>query len=102
MTFLSSLHDPKHEMYAIYYSIALVVIMLTATLMASGIFENNSIEGIMIFFEGFVSLFMLSRNEKVSHAFSSHLSKTKSCFKNCYVLITKFIGKESGDSNFSI
>jgi len=91
MAILSSLHDPKHERYAIYYSVVLVVVMLFATLMASGFIETMSIEGIMVFFEGFVSMFMLSRNEKVAHAFSSHMSQTKCFFKNGYGSIAKFV-----------
>ncbi len=93
MTFLASLHDPKHERYPIYYSVVLVVVMLIAILMVTGVFESSPIEGTMVFFEGFVSLFMLSRNEKVANSFASHLSQTKSFFKNCYGSIAKFVGR---------
>ncbi len=80
---LSSLHDPKNERYAIYYSVILLIVIITVTLLITGIFEIGPIEGSMIFFEGFVALFMLSRHEKVSHSFSNHLSHVNVNLKNC-------------------
>ena len=75
MKILSSLHDPKKEKYAVYYSVILVVMIITITLFVTGIFEISPIEGGLMFFEGFVALFMLLRHEKVSNSFSNHLSK---------------------------
>ncbi|MHA7647463.1 hypothetical protein [Nitrosopumilus sp. S4] len=83
MKILSSLHDPKKERYAIYYSAILLVIIISVTLLVTGIFEISVIEGSMMFFEGFVALFMLSRHEKVSQSFSIHLSKLNINLKNC-------------------
>jgi len=37
--------------------------------MQQGVFQS-----VMVFFEGFFSLFMLSRNKKVANAFLSHLA----------------------------
>ena len=75
MKILSSLHDPKKERYAIYYSIILVVVIITTTLLVTEIFEITPIEGMMMFFEGFVALFMLTRHKKVSQSFSEHLER---------------------------
>ena len=75
MKILSSLHDPKKERYAIYYSVILVVVIIAITLLVTGIFEISPIEGTMMFFEGFVALFMLTRHKKVSQSFSEHLEK---------------------------
>ena len=36
-------------------------------------FETSPIEGMMMFFEGFVALFMLARHKKVLQSFSEHL-----------------------------
>lgn len=75
MKILASLHDPKKERYAVYYSVILLVIIISVTLLVTGIFEISPFEGSMMFFEGFVALFMLSRHEKVSISFSNHLTK---------------------------
>ena len=75
MKILSSLHDPKKERYAIYYSVILVEVIIAITLLVTGIFEISPIEGTMMFFEGFVALFMLTRHKKVSKSFSEHLEK---------------------------
>ncbi len=86
---LSSLHDPKKERYAIYYSVVLLIVIIAVTLLITGIFEISPIEGSMMFFEGFVALFMLSRHEKASHSFSNHLSHLNVNLKNCYNSISK-------------
>ncbi len=89
MKIFSSLHDPKKERYAVYYSVILLVIIISVTLLVTGIFEISPVEGTLMFFEGFVALFMLSRHEKVSHSFSNHLSKINVNFKNCFNIISK-------------
>jgi len=89
MKIFSTLHDPKKEKYAIYYSVILVIVIITVTLLVTGIFEISPIEGTMMFFEGFVALFMLSRHKKVSHSFSNHLSQLNLNLRNCGSLISK-------------
>ena len=84
MKILASLHDPKNEKYAIYYSVILLVVIISITLLATGVFEVNPIEETMMLFEGFVALFMLSRHEKVSHSFANHLEKLNVNLKNYY------------------
>jgi len=73
----SSLHDRKKSRYPVYYSTVLVIVTITAVLLVSGNLEITVIEGTMIFFEGFVSLFMLARHDKVGNDFMSHLIQVK-------------------------
>lgn len=68
----------------------LVVVMIIVTLVVTGIFKVSPIEGTMMFFEGFVALFMLSRHEKVSSSFSNHISQINLNLKNCGSVISKF------------
>ena len=75
MKLLSSLHNPKHSKYVWYYSAVLVVIFTTGIMVNFGILHLSHIEKTMLYFEGFSSLFMLGRNEKVGNAFLAHLSK---------------------------
>ena len=81
MKLFSSLHDPKQTRYTIYYSTVLLVVIITALLLVTETFEFTVTEGIMIFFEGFVSLFMISRHEKVAKSFASHLNHAGDFFK---------------------
>ncbi len=81
MKLFSSLHDPKQTRYTIYYSTVLLVVIITALLLVTETFEFTVTEGIMIFFEGFVSLYMITRNEKVAKSFASHLKHAENFFK---------------------
>ncbi len=81
MKLFSSLHDPTQTRYAIYYSTVLIVVIITAVLLVTETLEFTVTEGIMIFFEGFVSLYMITRNEKVANSFASHLKHTGDFFK---------------------
>ena len=95
MKILSSLHDPKKERYAVYYSVILLAVIISVTLLVTGIFEISPIEGGLMFFEGFVALFMLTRHEKVSHSFSNHLTKLNSSLRNCFDSISKIDFRKS-------
>ncbi len=81
MKLFSSLHDPKQTRYTIYYSTVLLVVIATALLLVTETLEFTITEGIMIFFEGFVSLYMITRNEKVAKSFALHLKHTEDFFK---------------------
>ncbi len=81
MKLFSSLHDPKQTRYTIYYSTVLLVVIATALLLVTETIEFTITEGIMIFFEGFVSLYMITRNEKVAKSFALHLKHTEDFFK---------------------
>ena len=89
MKLFSSLHDPKKGRYVIFYTVVLVAVMITVTLVVTGIFKVSPIEGTMMFFEGFVALFMLSRHEKVSRSFSNHMSQINLNLKYCGSVISK-------------
>jgi len=75
MKLLSSWHNPKSNRYVVYYSIVLVIVFATGILRTAGIIYMSPIEFAGLNFEGFMSLFMLVRNEKVGNAFLLHLSK---------------------------
>ena len=83
----SSLHDRKKSRYPVYYSTVLVIVTITAVLLVSGNLEITVIEGTMIFFEGFVSLFMLARHDKVGNDFMSHLIQVKNLSRTRISLI---------------
>ncbi len=83
----SSLHDRKKSRYPVYYSTVLVIVTITAILLVSGNLEITVIEGTMIFFEGFVSLFMLARHDKVGNDFMSHLIQVKNLSRSRISLI---------------
>ena len=89
MKLFSSLHDPKKGRYATIYTVILVVVMTTITLLVIGIFKVSPIKGTMLFFEGFVSLFMLTRHEQVSRSFSNHISQINLKLRNCGILISR-------------
>ena len=75
MKLLSSWHNPTSRRYVIYYSIVLVIVFVTGVLRTAGIIYMSPIEFAGLNFEGFLSLFMLVRNERVGNAFLLHLSK---------------------------
>ncbi len=87
----SSLHDRKKSRYPIYYSTVLVIVIITAILLVSGNLEITVIEGTMIFFEGFVSLFMLARHDKVGNDFMSHLNQVKNLSRTRITLVISVI-----------
>lgn len=77
MKLLSSLFNPKNNRYVIYYSALLVAVLTTIILKSIGIIHLPTLEVTMLYFEGFMSMFMLARNEKVGNAFLLHLSKLR-------------------------
>ncbi len=81
MKLFSSIHNPKSKRYAIYYSIVLVGVSATILVTTLQYIHQGPLQNIMTFFEGFFSLFMLSRNEQVGKAFLSHLSSIKGIIK---------------------
>ena len=77
MKLLSSWHNPTSRRYVIYYSIVLVIVFVTGILRTAGIIYMSPIEFAGLNFEGFLSMFMLVRNERVGNAFLLHLSKLR-------------------------
>jgi hypothetical protein len=49
MKIFSSLHDPKNEKHAIYYSMILLFIITTVTLLGNNVFEINYLVGTIMF-----------------------------------------------------
>lgn len=70
----SSMHDPKNKRYTIYHSSVLTIVTGVVIFMTLQIIHQNILQGASTFFEGFFTLFMLSRNEEVGKALLSHLS----------------------------
>ena len=81
MRFLFSFHDPKTKRYTLYYSIVLVIVTATVLFTTLEYIHQTIIQGIATFFEGFFSLFMLIRNEKVGKAFLFYLSRIRDISK---------------------
>ena len=77
MKLLSSWHNPTSRRYVIYYSTVLVIVFVTGILRTAGIIYMSPIEFAGLNFEGFLSMFMLVRNERVGNAFLLHLSKLR-------------------------
>ena len=77
MKLLSSLHNPTSRRYVVYYSVVLVIVFATGILRTAGIIYLSPMEFASLHFEGFMSMFMLVRNEKVGNAFLLHLSKLR-------------------------
>ncbi|MDE1844440.1 MAG: hypothetical protein KGI10_03835 [Thaumarchaeota archaeon] len=77
MKVFSSFHNPSTKKYIIYYSVVLVIISVTIFFTTLQTIHQNPLSSIMTFFEGFFSLFMLSRNKQVGNALVSHMSKLK-------------------------
>ena len=77
MRFFASIHDRKSKKYVIYYSAVLVVIMGTVGFETLQVIHQAPLQAAATFFEGFFSLFMLGRHEKVGSSLLSHLSKVK-------------------------
>jgi hypothetical protein len=71
----SLFHNPKGNKYVIYYTVILVmasgsVVFATVQPFALPVLDRGA-----IFFEGFLSMFMLARHEKTGTAFMAHLRK---------------------------
>ncbi|WP_101477178.1 hypothetical protein [Candidatus Nitrosotalea bavarica] len=78
MKFLPSFHNPKTRGYSTYYAIVLVVVTGVVILNTFQVIHQNIIQNSMTFFEGYFSLFMLIRNEKVGREFLKHVAYVKS------------------------
>ncbi|MFZ0184815.1 MAG: hypothetical protein WBV92_01635 [Nitrosotalea sp.] len=78
MKFLPSFHNPKTRGYSTYYAIVLVIVTGVIILNTFQVIHQNIIQISMTFFEGYFSLFMLIRNEKVGSGFLRHVTYVKS------------------------
>jgi len=78
MKVFSSMHNPKTKRYTTYY--LLVLITVTISVAITTLYQQahlGLLQNIMLYFEGFFALFMLSRSDFVSKNFMSHLSNAR-------------------------
>ena len=78
MRFLPSFHNPETKWYSTYYTIVLVAVTGVVILNIFQIMHQNILQNLATFFEGYFSLFMLIRNEKVGSGFLKHITCIKS------------------------
>jgi len=78
----SAWHNPKTKRYIPYYSAVLIAAMIVVILTLFQVIHQSPLQIAATFFEGFFSLFMLVRNEKIGNAFLTHMSYMK--------LVTKY------------
>ena len=77
MKLFTTFHNPATKKYIIYYSVVLAIVSITIFLSTIQLIHQNILQNAATLFEGFFSLFMLSRNEKVGKAFLSHITTMK-------------------------
>jgi hypothetical protein len=75
MKSLSLFHNPKGTKYVPYYTIILVISCGSVVFASVEPFAVPVIDKGAIFFEGFLSMFMLTRHEKTGAAFLAHLRR---------------------------
>jgi len=73
MKSLTSLYDARSEKYAIYHSGILAFVITTCLPLNVGISRLPAIDVIGLLLAGFVSLFMLARNDQVGLGLLNHL-----------------------------
>jgi hypothetical protein len=73
MKLLSTLHNPKTRKYGIYYSLVLSSISTVLILEGINLIHLTAMEHFSTYFEGFVSLYMLSRHD-IGQAFLQNLN----------------------------
>ena len=75
MRSLSLFHSPKGNKYVIYYSVILVISCGSIVFATVQPLAIPVVDRAPLFFEGFLSMFMLTRHEKTGTAFLAHLRK---------------------------
>lgn len=73
MVLLSSLHDVRNQRYPIYHSAILTFVITVCIPVNLGMSKLPIIDTFALILVGFVSLFMLARNEHVGEGFLAHL-----------------------------
>ena len=73
----SSLYSPKNHKYVAYYSTVLLTVIIAVVIININLVNLSPIEKGALIFEGYFSLFMPVRDEKVGKAFFSHISSLK-------------------------
>ncbi|HJU13845.1 MAG TPA: hypothetical protein VJ792_05255 [Candidatus Nitrosotalea sp.] len=67
-------HNPQTKGYVVYYTVVLAAASGTVVFISLQFLQQSPIQSIMVFFEGYFSLFMLTRNKQVASQFLKHLS----------------------------
>ena len=73
MKLLASLHNPQSRKYGIYYSVVLASISIILTLEGMSMVHLSMTEHVGTFFEGFFSLYMISRHD-IGRSFLQNLN----------------------------
>jgi hypothetical protein len=73
MAVLASLYDARNERYPIYYSGILAFVITTCLPLNLGISKLPAVYVFLLLSVGFLSLFMLARNEHVGQSLLAHL-----------------------------
>ena len=82
MKLFSAWHDPSTKRYIPYYATVLIAAMSVVILTQFQVIHQAPLQIAATFFEGFFSLFMLVRNEKVGNSFLAHMSYMKLATKH--------------------
>lgn len=100
MSVLSSLYDARNERYPIYHSGVLAFVITTCLPLNLGISKLPVIDVFLLLSAGFLSLFMLARNEYVGQGLLAHLmigKQAKSAQKQHANLMVKRVGARSNE-----
>ena len=73
MKLFASLHNPQSRKYGIYYSVVLASISLILTLEGMSMVHLSITEHVGTYFEGFFSLYMISRHD-IGRSFLQNLN----------------------------
>jgi len=73
MKLFASLHNPQSRKYGIYYSVVLASISIILTLEGMSMVHLSLTEHVGTFFEGFFSLYMISRHD-IGRSFLQNLN----------------------------
>jgi len=73
MKLFASLHNPQSRKYGIYYSVVLASISIILTLEGMSMVHLSITEHVGTFFEGFFSLYMISRHD-IGRSFLQNLN----------------------------
>lgn len=73
MKLFPALYDKESQKYAVFYSAVLLLISGVLLLFIFNLIKFSFVEPLALFFEGFVSLYMLCRHKKTRAALSGIL-----------------------------
>ena len=73
MKLFASLHNPQSRKYGIYYSVVLASISIILTLEGMSMVHLSITEHVGTYFEGFFSLYMISRHD-IGRSFLQNLN----------------------------